>query len=74
MMKQYRTVSENQLAVTGLVLMLSPALRLFPSAAADAAGRSAPFAALLAFSPPGSISFSPSAPARCGGRGRICAR
>ena len=57
MMKQDRTVSENQLAVTGLVLMLSPALRLFPSAAADAAGRSAPFAALLAFFPAGLYLF-----------------
>ena len=53
MMKQDRPVSVPQLAVTGLALMLSPALRLFPSAASDAAGRSAPFAALLAFFPAG---------------------
>ena len=51
MMKQDRTISENQLAVTAFVLMLSPALRLFPSAAAEYAGHSAPLAALLAFFP-----------------------
>ncbi|MBR0207262.1 MAG: GerAB/ArcD/ProY family transporter [Oscillospiraceae bacterium] len=44
-------ISENQLAATAFVLMLSPALRLFPGAAAESAGRSAPLAALLAFFP-----------------------
>ena len=50
-MRQDRTISGNQLAVTAFVLMLSPALRLFPSAAAEYAGRAAPLAALLAFFP-----------------------
>ena len=51
MMNGDRTISINQLAAAAFVLMLSPALRLFPSAAASAAGRSAPLAALLAFPP-----------------------
>ena len=51
MMTQDRTISGHQLSVTAFVLMLSPALRLFPSAAAEQAGRSAPLAALLAFFP-----------------------
>ena len=51
MMTQDRTISGHQLSVTAFVLMLSPALRLFPSAAAEQAGRSSPLAALLAFFP-----------------------
>ena len=51
MMTQDRTISGHQLSVTAFVLMLSPTLRLFPSAAAEQAGRSAPLAALLAFFP-----------------------
>ena len=51
MMKQDRSLSANQLAALGFVLMLSPALRLFPSAAAQSAGRAAPLAALLALPP-----------------------
>ena len=50
-MMRDRSISENQLCAAAFVLMLSPALRLFPSAAAESAGRSAPFAALLAFFP-----------------------
>lgn len=50
-MTQDRTISGQQLSATAFVLMLSPALRLFPSAAAASAGRSAPLAALLAFFP-----------------------
>ena len=42
MMAKDRTISDNQLAALSFVLMLSPALRLFPSAAAGSAGRSAP--------------------------------
>ena len=45
-MTQDRTISGQQLSATAFVLMLSPALRLFPSAAAASAGRSAPLAAL----------------------------
>ena len=51
MMTEDRSISENQLAAIAFVLMLSPALRLFPGAAAESAGRSAPLAALLAFFP-----------------------
>ena len=51
MMAKDRTISDNQLAALSFVLMLSPALRLFPSAAAGSAGRSAPLAALLSFFP-----------------------
>lgn len=42
---------ERGLAAAAFVLLLSPALRLFPSAAAAAAGRAAPLAALLSLFP-----------------------
>ena len=51
MMNRSQPISADQLAATAFVLMLSPALRLFPSAAAASAGRAAPLAALLAFFP-----------------------
>ena len=51
MMTEDRSISENQLAAIAFVLMLSPALRLFPGAAAESAGRAAPLSALLAFFP-----------------------
>ena len=51
MMNRSQPISTDQLAATAFVLMLSPALRLFPSAAAASAGRAAPLAALLAFFP-----------------------
>ena len=51
MMKQDKAISENQLAAAAFVLMLSPALRLFPSAAAALAGRGAWLSALLSFFP-----------------------
>ena len=41
----------NQLGAAAFVLMLSPALRFFPSAASQSAGRAAPLAALLALIP-----------------------
>lgn len=50
-MMRKSSISENQLCAAAFVLMLSPALRLFPSAAAESAGRAAPLAALLAFFP-----------------------
>jgi len=49
MMKANDPVSGHQLAVTGFILMLSPALRLFPAAAAVWAGKGAWLSALLAF-------------------------
>jgi hypothetical protein len=51
MMKEDTLFGGHATVLTAFVLMLSPALRLFPSAAAAAAGRSAPFAALLSFVP-----------------------
>ena len=44
-------ISENQLAVSACVLLLSPALRLFPTASASVAGSAAPLTALLSFFP-----------------------
>lgn len=51
MMKNDASISQNQLGVTAFVLMLSPALRLFPAAAAAAAGKAAWLSALLSFLP-----------------------
>lgn len=50
-MRTDNSISENQLVVTAFVLMLSPALRLFPAAAATYAGKGAWVSALLAFPP-----------------------
>ena len=44
-------ISDRQLGAAFFVLLLSPALRLFPSFAAQSAGKAAPLAALLAFFP-----------------------
>ena len=74
MMNRSQPISADQLAATAFVLMLSPALRLFPSAAAASAGRAAPLAALLAFSRRRSIFFSPAARSPGGARVRGCAR
>ena len=48
-MRTDKAISQNQLASAAFVLMLSPALRLFPSAAAARAGKGAWLSALLAF-------------------------
>ena len=50
-MKKECSISQNQLCVTAFVLMLSPALRLFPAEAAASAGGAAWLAGLLAFLP-----------------------
>ena len=47
------SISQNQLCAAAFVMMLSPALRFFPSAAASSAGRAAWLCALLAFVPAG---------------------
>ena len=51
MMRTEDGISGRQLAATGFVLMLSPALRLFPAAAAAWAGKGVWLSALLAFPP-----------------------
>ncbi len=51
MMRDENGLAERGLASTAFVLLLSPALRLFPSAAAAAAGRAAWIAALLSLIP-----------------------
>ena len=50
-MREENGFGERGLAALGFVLLLSPALRLFPSAAAAQAGRAAPLAALLSLLP-----------------------
>ena len=50
-MRDENAIGENRLAALAFVIFLSPALRLFPSAAAAAAGRAAWLAALLCFVP-----------------------
>lgn len=50
-MRDENAVGENRLAALAFVIFLSPALRLFPSAAAAAAGRAAWLAAALCFLP-----------------------
>ena len=49
MMQTDNSISPNQLVLAAFMLMLSPALRLFPSAAAAWAGKGAWLSALLAF-------------------------
>lgn len=51
------SISQNQLSATAFVMMLSPALRFFPSAASESAGRAAWLCALLAFIPAGAYLF-----------------
>ena len=51
MMRTDDAISGRQLAATAFVLMLSPALRLFPAAAAAWAGKGIWLSALLAFPP-----------------------
>ena len=51
MMQREDEICGRQLAATGFVLMLSPALRLFPAAAAVWAGKGIWLSALLAFPP-----------------------
>lgn len=51
MMQREDEICGRQLAATGFVLMLSPALRLFPAAAAAWAGKGIWLSALLAFPP-----------------------
>ena len=50
-MRDENAFGENRLAALAFVIFLSPALRLFPSAAAAAAGRAAWLAAALCFIP-----------------------